>query len=375
MLKGIHLTLMIGPAKPAPVPRAVLEALTAAEVTTDADGPCGFQLRFTLSNRSPLQTMFLIGGGVMPSIIRVVLVATVNSRPEVLLDGVMTDHQVTPGENGRSELVVTGEDLTRVMDYQTFTGLPYPAMPSAARVAVILAKYLAFGITPTIVPAFLSDVESPVSNTPLHQGTDLAYIKQLASQVGHTFYIEPGPAPLTSRAYWGPLVKAGAPQPALNINMDTHTNCDSLRFQIDNDSRVQPYITVHEPTTKLPIPVLIPTDLSMLNPPLGTVPLVAKTWKPIEDASKLTVTKALLRGLAAASRSNDGVQAEGQLDVARYGRVLKARQLVGVRGAGTAFDGLYFVKKVSHSIQRGQYKQSFTLTRNALVSHVAKVPA
>ena len=43
--------------------------------------------------------------------------------------------------------------------------------------------------------------------------------------------------------------------------------------------------------------------------------------------------------------------------------MLKARGLVGVRGAGPAFDGLYYVKSVTHSIKRGEYKQSFTLTR------------
>jgi hypothetical protein len=375
MLKGIHLTLMIGPGRPAPVPRAVIEALTSAEATTNADGPSGFQLRFTLSNRSPLQTAFLIGGGVVPPMMRVVLVATINGSAEVLADGVMTDHQLSPGENGGSELVVTGEDLTRLMDYQAMSGFPYPGMPSFARVAAILAKYAVFGIVPQIVPSYLLDVESPNAHVPLHQGTDLNYVKLLAASVGHTFYIEPGPAPLTSRAYWGPEIRLGPPQPALNVNMDAHTNCESLRFQLDGESRVQPYITVHEPITKLPIPIPIPTDISVLSPPLGRVPFVPKRWEAIEDASKLTVTKALLRGFAAATHSADAVRAEGQLDVTRYGRALKARRLVGVRGAGEALDGLYSVRKVTHQIQRGQYKQSFTLARNALVSTVSKVPA
>ena len=47
--------------------------------------------------------------------------------------------------------------------------------------------------------------------------------------------------------------------------------------------------------------------------------------------------------------------------------------LVGVRGAGMAFDGLYFVKEVTHNIRRGEYKQNFKLTRNALVSITPKV--
>jgi hypothetical protein len=53
--------------------------------------------------------------------------------------------------------------------------------------------------------------------------------------------------------------------------------------------------------------------------------------------------------------------------------VLNARSLVGVRGAGQAFDGLYYVKSVTHKIKRGEYKQSFTLTRNGLVSTVSTV--
>jgi hypothetical protein len=218
-------------------------------------------------------------------------------------------------------------------------------------------------------------VESPLDHVPLHQGSDLEYIKLLASLVGYTFYIEPGPKPLTSQAYWGPEIKTGAPQPALNINMDAHTNCESLRFQLDSESRVQPYITIHEPNTKLPIPVPIPTNLSILNPPLARVPLRPKKFVKIEDTSKLTITKALLRGFAAASRTSDAVRGDGQLDVARYGRTLKARRLVGVRGAGEAFDGLYYVRKVTHQISRGQYKQSFTLSRNGLISTVSKVSA
>ena len=44
---------------------------------------------------------------------------------------------------------------------------------------------------------------------------------------------------------------------------------------------------------------------------------------------------------------------------------------MGVRGAGYCFDGLYYVKSVTHHIKRGEYKQNFTLTRNGLVSTVS----
>jgi hypothetical protein len=78
-------------------------------------------------------------------------------------------------------------------------------------------------------------------------------------------------------------------------------------------------------------------------------------------------------GLAAAAQNAEAVNCEGSLDVTHYGGVLSARKLVGVRGAGPAFDGLYYVKSVTHKIKRGEYKQNFTLTRNGLVSTVPTV--
>ena len=47
------------------------------------------------------------------------------------------------------------------------------------------------------------------------------------------------------------------------------------------------------------------------------------------------------------------------------GRALKNSRvsLVGLRGAGFTYDGLYYVKSVSHAISKGQYKQRFSLTR------------
>ena len=81
-----------------------------------------------------------------------------------------------------------------------------------------------------------------------------------------------------------------------------------------------------------------------------------------------------MTGLAYAGQHSDSVFGTGRLDVARYGRLLKSRQLVGVRGAGLPFDGLYYVKSVTHDIKRGEYKQSFTLARNGLISTLPTVP-
>jgi hypothetical protein len=160
----------------------------------------------------------------------------------------------------------------------------------------------------------------------------------------------------------------------LNINMDAHTNVESLRFTFDKERKVMPIVFIQEEISKAIIPIPIP-DITPLNPPLGLIPPIPPKIEPLEETVFESPLKAVMMGLAEASRSSDAVTASGSLDVLRYGRVLKSRQLVGVRGAGLAFDGLYYVTSVTHSIKRGEYKQSFQLARNGLISTLPKVPA
>lgn len=377
MLNGVILSLMIGPLVPIPAPREVIEALNEVTVTTSDTGKSGFQLSFTLSTSSPLHTLFLLSAGGSPlPILRVIIVATVNGMPNVLMDGIVTNQQVLPGSDAaHATLSITGEDLSVLMDKQDFSGFPYPAVPAEGRVALMIAKYMAFGVVPLVVPSILVDVVIPSERIPAQRGTDLAYIKALAENVGYVFYIDPGPVPGASIAYWGPQIKVGVPQPALNINMDAYTNVQSLSFTFDNNLNAIPTVFYYNEVTKVVIPIPIP-PVTPLNPPLGLIPPVPTQLKPVsDDLSKRTLPQAIMIGLGKASQWAEAVTGDGELDVLRYGRVLKARQLVGVRGAGMAFDGLHYVKSVTHKIKRGEYKQSFKLSRNGLISTLPKVPA
>jgi hypothetical protein len=307
--------------------------------------------------------------------VRVVITVTVQGHTEVLMDGVMTKHKVGGSkEAGEATLTVVGEDLTRVMDYIDFSGFPFPAMPDFARVAVILAKYAPLGVVPMVIPSVLIDFPNPITKIPVQHGKDLGYIRCLADQVGYVFYLEPGPVPGMSKAYWGPEFKVGVPQPALNLDMDAHRNVESLEFDYDADKATLPIVWIQEEISKAPIPIPIP-DITPLNPPLGAVPPIPKKIENLDMTAKYGPVRAALIGLAKAARRSEVVKGSGTLDVLRYGRVLKARRLVGVRGAGLAFDGLYYVASVTHRIKRGEYKQSFELSRNGLISTLPKVPA
>jgi hypothetical protein len=370
---GIKLQLLIGPV-PIPAPQEVVEALSSVKVEAGAgETQAGFELTFDLPARSPLRTLFLLTGGGSLPLMRVVLVVQIGGHAESVIDGVTTNVETQPGEGGVSKLVVKGKDLSALMDIIELTGLPYPAMPPAVRVLLVLAKYAAFGVIPMVIPSIVEDLPIPVQRIPQQRGSDYAYVKSLAQQCGYVFYLEPGPVPATSKAYWGPEIRVGEPQPALSVNMDALTNVEQLNFNFDKESKTMPIVFFQEPISKVPIGIPIP-DISPLNPPLGLVPPLPPQLKSLDNTAQMSPLSALMSGLAYAGQHSDSVFGNGRLDVVRYGRLLKSRALVGVRGAGLPFDGLYFVKSVTHDIKRGEYKQSFTLARNGLVSTFPTVP-
>lgn len=375
MGSGLYMTMLAGPVVAVPPPKPLTDALTSAEVTVSDTGTSGFQLTFKLANSSPLQILFLLAGGAPIPMLRVILVTTTGVIPRVLMDGVITHHEFSPDAmKGSSTLTITGEDLSTIMNQVDLSGLPFPGMSPDVRVLTILSKYAAFGVIPMVVPAIAPDVPIPIDKIPTQKGTDLAYIRQLAREAGYVFYIDPGPVPGVSTAYWGPQIKIGVPQTALNVNMDSWTNVESLSFRYEPQSAVLPIVFMQDPNSKVPIPIPIPS-VNPLNPPLGAVTPFPTTVEMLKDTAKLSPAQAFMIGLARATETGDVVTGEGRLDVMRYGGILSARQLVGVRGAGLGFDGLHYVQRTKHELKRGEYKQSFTLKRNGIISNLPLVPS
>jgi hypothetical protein len=373
MQGGIKLSLLIGTV-PVPAPQEAVEALTSVKVEAGSgEAQSGFELTFELPARSPLRTLFLLTGGGNVPLMRVVLLVQIGGRAGPLIDGVTTNVETQPSEGGVSRLVVKGKDMSAVMDIVEQNGVPYPAMQPSTRVQLILAKYLALGVVPMVMPAIVEDLPIPTQRIEQQCGTDYSYVSFLAQQCGYVFYLEPGPKPGTSTAYWGPEIRVGTPQPALSVNLDAMSNVEELNFNFDKEKKTVPIVFIQNPFTKAPTGIPIP-DVTPLNPPLGLVPpLPAKTIN-LHDTGRMSLLSALMAGVAYAGQNSDCVFGSGRLDAVRYGRLLKSRQLVGVRGAGLPYDGLYYVKSVSHDIKRGEYKQSFTLARNALISTLPSVP-
>lgn len=373
MLDGIHLTLMIGPLLPVPAPKVVIDAVQSVQVTSGKD-KTGFQITFAVSKQSPLLTTMLPAGYFDPMVTRVVIAVTLGGFPHVLMDGVVTRQELTSSNTpGESTLTVTGEDLSVLMDVVEMPYMRYPATPAIGRVYLILAKYAAFGIVPIAIPPFITDVPIPTHEIPTHQGTDLAYLNRLASDCGYVFYVEPGPALGQSIAYWGPDIRIPVPQRALSSNMDAHTNVESLSFSLDGLAKKIVVVTIFDPVkNRVPIVVPIP-NFNLFKPPLGARPTPPAKVEFPDYMTKEQMPNAVNRVLGILARSSDAISVSGALDVMRYGSVLRNRMVVGVRGGGLAYDGLYYVNSVTHNLKRGEYKQSFQLSRDGLISNTPKV--
>jgi hypothetical protein len=373
MSGSIQLTLLIGPGMPVPALADVANALDSVQITSSTESS-GFQLTFKVGKKSTLLTTLLPAGYFDPIITRVIVIVTVNGMPNVLMDGVVTRQEMSPSNDvGKSTLTITGEDLSRMMDLVEMPFMRFPAMPTVARVYAILAKYAVLGIAPVAIPPIIPDMTDPLEELPSQNGTDLAYIKELAYKNAYVFYVEPGPAPGSSIAYFGPDIRIPAPQPALNVNMDALTNVEQLSFSLDGTAKKIVVITIMDPfTKKIPIPIPLP-NISILRPPLGARPTMPSKLEFAEGMAALDPAQAANYALRMLLSANDSVTGSGSLDVLRYGRVLRSRMLVGVRGAGLAYDGLYYVNSVTHNIKHGEYKQNFNLSRDGLISNTPAV--
>lgn len=354
---GIRLILLIGQTVPLPAPYEVTTALTQVTVTNDAQQGDGFQMTFTLS-KDNVVNYGLLQSGVLDPFTRVIIGVLLGASPEVLIDGIIEHHQIAPSnEPGMSNLTVTGKDVSTMLDLEE-KNEPHKNQPDFLIVTKLIANYAQYGLVPQASPT--TDVPIELQRIPRQQETDLQFIRRLAERNGFVFYIEPVTLGVNT-AYWGPEIRASIPQPALTMNMGASTNVNSLYFSHDALAPISTESSFVEPITKLSIPILSLPSLRI--PPLSDSPTPARRKVLLRESAKQNPAQAATAAVAAVTRSPDSVTAGGELDTVRYGYVLRARKLVGVRGVGWSYDGNYYVSRVSHTIKRGTYTQSFSLAR------------
>ena len=364
-LLGTTLTLWVGPSVPVPPPPRVVEALDEVQVTTSDSGRSGFQLTFRAGRDASAPLDYgLLAGPLLQPCSRVLLMLSFNAVPGVLMDGVITNQQLNPGQQpGTSTLTVTGEDVSVMMDLEE-RSVEHPAQNEMVIALKLIASYAQYGVIPKVLPPPSLDMPLPTERIPVQQGTDLAYLQEMANRFAYVFYVTPGPAPLTNTAYWGPPVRAGVPQRALKTNVGPNMNVNSIDFRYDGlaPTRVKGQVQDRRSNQTVPVQTATSTRLALA----AQRALLTQSCTRVRQfrQSGLDATQALARAQADTDAAADRtVMATGELDAMRYQGILKPRGLVGLQGAGYTYDGLYYVQQVTHRIRAGAYTQQFTLTR------------
>ena len=183
-LLGIRLLLLSGNAIPLPVSADVMHAFTRAVVTNDSENGDGFQLTFTLAK--DLTDFGLIGDGTFDPFTRITIAAVLGVVPEVLVDGWVTHHELTPGDRpGRSTLTVTGRDMGAKLDLEE-RNEPYDNQADSIIVNRLLLPLARYGVIPDVTST--TDFPTSVTRTPWQHETDLQFMARSALRNGFVTY-------------------------------------------------------------------------------------------------------------------------------------------------------------------------------------------
>lgn len=370
---GIRLTVKVGPLIAVPAPPPILLALTKVEVEHASEGRSAFQMTFTIGRSGPadLADYALVASPLLRPWSRVTLIVTFGAVPSVLLDGIVTHHQVQPGVGlSPGTLTITGEDVSVMMDRkeasEAHTGCADPMT-----VGKVLSKYAQYDVVPAPVPPVFLDIPLPIERNPMQQGTDYQHLVALAADHGHVFFVSSSLVPGKNAAYWGPPLLPLPPQRALTVNMGPETNVDRIDFT--NNALTTTIVKGHVQDRQTNQVMPVQTMMSMRVPLSQRPALVENAANAREERLRdggVNAVQAQGRAQARTDRAADNaVRATGSLDALRYGGFLQPRMLVGLRGAGMSYDGLWVVERVKHVIEPGkQYKQEFSLRRDGLGS-------
>ncbi|MBO3457577.1 hypothetical protein G7B40_009185 [Aetokthonos hydrillicola Thurmond2011] len=371
MSVGISLSLLIGKVKPTKAPRELMEALDSVEVTHNEQGRSGFQISFRVgrSGVKDQQDFNLLKSPLLAPFNRVMIIVNINATAKILMDGIITLKQFSPGELGRSTLNITGEDVSVMMDLEE-KSIEHPQQDETKIVRHIVSKYSKYGFDLEVVPPEFQDTPEKTRRTPVQQGTDLKYIQEMASRFDHVFHITAGPTQGRNKAYWGPPKRKTKIQKALTVNMGSYSNVESINFQYSAlaPATVDGYVQDRNSNQQTRVLQMFTSDRPNLSAHPALTTQSHRRTTIFRETGRLTA-QSLSRAQAIIDNSTEQVvTASGELDVTRYGTILELRGLVGLRGVGLSHDGVYYVKSVTHKLREGEYKQSFTITREGLGS-------
>ncbi len=280
-----------------------------------------------------------------------------------LIDGpiVGADHALS-GEPGKSFVTLRVQDdsayLNRKDDIHRFTGM----------LDHEIAGQL-FGQVAQIASTQIDTTPAPPNNAPsvTQRGTEMQVLRGLAERQGMHAYVLPGSRPGESIGCFKALPERVSSLPDL-VLLGPDRNVAEFTAQDDAQSPAKvSATTIDAKNIAISQQTAAPADLAPVGkqPEVGLVKEddVAVHIAPPrhgDTVDLLQFVKSLVEKLAF------GLTATGSLLGDCYAGVLTPYQYVTVRGVNSKLSGYYLVTKVTHTLSRSSYDQSFTVRRKAL---------
>jgi len=376
MSLGKNLFILIGETVPKPVPASVMDAFEKVEVTHSDHQKSGSQIVFKVgrSQTKDLKDYQIVNNPLFAVFNRIILVISTGASQTVLFDGVITNQELSPSsEIGQSTFTITGLDISLMMDLEE-KSVSHVAQDESAIARLIIAKYAKYGLVPKVVAPPRQDRPTINERTPIQLVTDLEYLQAMAERFAYVFNVTPGPTVGINTAYWGPPKRTSTPQKALTVNMGSSTNVVSISFQYDALAATAVDGSIQDRRTNQKRPVQeSESDRPFLAKKSALQAQSHTRVKQFRESGRDSI-QAGSKAQAITDRSVDNiVTVTGELDTVRYNDILRLGGVVALRGVGYSYDGLYYVREVTHTLTKGEYKQAFKITRDGLGSTVQKV--
>jgi phage protein D len=290
-----------------------------------------------------------------------------------VFDGYVTAVDLSLGSTLATTFVeVSGMDTSVLMSLEEKI-VPWPNKSDSDIVRQIVADY-----NVEVTADTTSTVHQDTDTTILQRSTDIQFVRELAQKNGLEFYFETDDQSGNITGFFQAPQLDGTPQPDLIIQLGDQSNLKSFsahlsgqrplnvktqQMDIKSNSANVAQVSDTALTTlgKSDASTLIGDAIAGLATPQDAPAQMLILGSPTSDATELTT-------IAQAVRDEAGwlITASGEVNSDAYQAVLRPRRLVVVKGAGSAFNGKYYVTKVVHEIKvDGSYAQKFEARRNA----------
>jgi phage protein D len=345
-----------------PIDPEVLAAVSQVDVEDHADLADIMRLAVGVAVRDDGAGWTVLDDDLFGRLRRLTVTVTVGSgQAETLLHAHVVETRADlSSQPGRSMLRVVAMDPS-VRMYLEEKVRAWPDMTDADIASAVFGEY---GFTAKVEPT--NPARQDDDATTVQRGSDIQFLRQLAGRNGYECYVQVEPASGAVEGHFHPPRVEETPQGVLSVNLGSATNVDAFAARFD---MLRP-VTVDAGSLDAE-----DQDEQQVQVDRAALKALGKAESGPDDQPR----KVLLTGTglaqagelqtyaqAVADESAWALTAEGELDTAAYGGVLRARRPVLVRGAGQRLSGTWYVERVLHTFTADGYTQRFTLRRNAL---------